>query len=48
MDDHKVSYKDQVLVTDALNAISLSFYRSKHDFLGMDNKVKDKKVYESY
>jgi len=53
VDDNKVSHKDPQVVTDVIQEISkyfgqLTFSRgSKHNFLGMDIEIKDKKVYIS-
>ena len=51
MDDDKISHKDPTVVTQVLDQISryfgvLSITRgNKHDFLGMNIEIKDKKVY---
>ena len=51
VDDNKVSHKDQAVVTKVLQGISghfgdLTISRgTKHDFLGMNVKIKDKKVH---
>ena len=51
VDDNKVSHKDPTVVTQVLDQISkyfgdLTITRGiKHNFLGMNIEIKDKKVY---